>query len=105
MKIQDWNAPPLCEGEKSSRRVWKTHAPAHQVPWKGGAFPFSSKALGTGLRPGAKIIVVTRNPKDVAVSLFNHSKDVNAFNYGAGTWPHFLATLFAAGQVESGDFW
>ena len=34
-----------------------------------------------GVPTGAKIIVVTRNPFDTAVSLFHHTRDVPVFNY------------------------
>ena len=94
--MQDWTPASLCEG-KPARRVWKTHSQSHQVPWKGG--------VNQGVPKGARIIVVTRNPKDVAVSLYHHAKDVDVFNYEKGDWSHFVDHLFANGLVESGDFW
>jgi hypothetical protein len=78
--------------EFTDRRVIKTHAPAHLAPWKSPA------------TEGAKIIVVSRNPADTAVSMWNHSRDIPAFMYG-GPFSHFLSELFVKGKVESGCFW
>jgi len=74
--------------------VWKTHAPVELAPWRGGV-----GGLG-----GAKVVVVTRNPKDACVSMYHHSRDVPAFEY-SGDMRHFVAELFLAGNVESGCFW
>ena len=61
------------------RRTIKTHAPAHLAPWKMTGAPALRQHFGV---PGAgKVIVVIRNPKDAAVSLFHHSKDVPIFHY------------------------
>ena len=48
-----------------SRRVLKTHAPAQLSPWVVGA--------QLDRMNGARIIVVTRNPKDEAVSHHHHT--------------------------------
>ena len=61
-----------------TRRVIKTHSPAQLAPWRGG------------IPAGARIVVVGRNPKDTAVSAFNHAKDVSIFEY-TGSWSHFLS--------------
>ena len=42
-------------------RVFKTHSVAGLAPWKGGASV-------DGIPKGAKVIFVTRSPKDTAVS-------------------------------------
>jgi len=76
------------------RRVFKTHAQAGLVPWRGGVG-------GCG---GAKVVVVTRNPKDACVSNFHHARDVVAFAYCGDLW-HFVTALFLRGRVESGCFW
>lgn len=78
-------------GELPSPRVVKTHAPCHMFP---------------GLRPssefpeGVKIVHVTRNPKDAAVSSYYHA--FNPFKQG---WP-FDAWLkvWVEGLVPSGSF-
>uniref|UniRef100_A0A7S1LLZ4 Sulfotransferase domain-containing protein n=1 Tax=Alexandrium catenella TaxID=2925 RepID=A0A7S1LLZ4_ALECA len=85
-RVADLEAPP--------RRAFKTHAPAQLVPWKGGL-----GGLGT-----AKVIVVTRNPKDACVSMFHHARDIEAFRY-RGDLHHFATRLFLEGNVESGCFW
>ena len=45
----------------AARRVFKTHSVAGLAPWKGGASI-------DGIPKGAQVILVTRNPKDTAVS-------------------------------------
>ena len=81
--------------EDSGRRVWKTHAPAGAVPWRGGpAAPAEA---------GAKVVVVSRNPKDAAVSMLHHTRNIPGFCF-AGGWEQF-APLFLAGRVESGSIW
>ena len=76
----------------TDRRVIKTHAPSHLKPWSSPT---------TDL---AKIIVVSRNPADTAVSMWNHSRDIPSFMY-RGTFSHFLSELYVKGKVESGCFW
>ena len=82
-------------GEDGGRRLLKTHSQAHMVPWKGAALALSRVSrrghapppplyfrtihlpgglTTAGVPPGARIIVVTRNPKDAAVSMFHHSR-------------------------------
>eukprot|EP00401_Gymnodinium_catenatum_P065368 CAMPEP_0117506192 /NCGR_PEP_ID=MMETSP0784-20121206/25778_1 /TAXON_ID=39447 /ORGANISM="" /LENGTH=366 /DNA_ID=CAMNT_0005301651 /DNA_START=41 /DNA_END=1141 /DNA_ORIENTATION=- len=90
-------APPQSEQVlEPPRRVLKTHAPVQLVPWAGGLM---------GIPTGAKVIVVVRNPKDVAVSFFHHTKDcIEVFGYD-GDWDHFLRELFLHGLLECGCFW
>lgn len=92
-----WQQPADEQVITPTRRVIKTHAPTHLCPWAGSGAP-------EGIPKGGKVIVVTRNPKDTAVSLFHHSRDVPSFDY-SGEWPHFLLQLFLPGKVEFGDFW
>ena len=71
-----------------SPRSFKSHTPYHMMP---GGPPHSSCA---------KYIYVARNPKDVAVSLYYHSRAIKMFEY-SGPWDHFFQ-LFMDGKVESG---
>ena len=86
---------PLAETAAASstqrRRVFKTHAPWSQ-------FPVSSE----NLHPDTKIVVVVRNVKDVAVSLFKHSTKITAHNYN-GPWDDFLP-MFLRGDVCEGSW-
>ena len=79
----------------SGRRVWKTHAPVSAAPWRGG--PAAAAAAG------AKVIVVSRNPKDAAVSMLHHSRNIPGFCWRGG-WDEF-APLFLDGKVESSSIW
>eukprot|EP00747_Dinoflagellata_sp_TGD_P189468 gnl/TRDRNA2_/TRDRNA2_49837_c0_seq1.p1 gnl/TRDRNA2_/TRDRNA2_49837_c0~~gnl/TRDRNA2_/TRDRNA2_49837_c0_seq1.p1 ORF type:complete len:262 (+),score=47.64 gnl/TRDRNA2_/TRDRNA2_49837_c0_seq1:229-1014(+) len=98
--VEEWNAwSPNGEEQvvRPTRRVIKTHAPVHLAPWTGGA--------PDGIRDGAKVIVVVRNPKDAAVSLFHHARDLETIFQYSGDWAHFVSKLFIPGKVESGCFW
>ena len=79
-----------------ARRVFKTHAVAGLAPWTGGASV-------DGIPKGAKVIVVTRNPKDAAVSYYHHGHDTPFYRY-TGDWAHFLHKLFLPGIIDFGDF-
>eukprot|EP00040_Diaphanoeca_grandis_P035636 m.224624 g.224624 ORF g.224624 m.224624 type:complete len:356 (+) comp33438_c2_seq4:37-1104(+) len=102
MSVEEWNtwyphvntiAPNM-----PKRRVIKTHAPTCLVPWMGG--------LDNGGVPvGAKVIVVTRNPKDVAVSMFHHALNVERLNYQNGNWDDFLISIFLTEKSTFGCFW
>lgn len=82
------------EYSSPARRVFKTHATASTVPWRGGVSAFGK----------AKVIVVVRNPKDACVSLFHHSRAVPDFEY-TGSFDHFTSSIFLPGKCESGCFW
>lgn len=73
-----------------SPRLLSSHAPYRLVP---GGSPRSSPA---------KYIYVARNPKDVAVSFYYHSRAFKVYEY-SGNWDHFY-TLFVRGQVEFGSW-
>lgn len=45
---------------------------------------------------GCKILYVLRNPKDMAVSLYNHDVGIALYEYD-GDWEHFLP-LFLQGK-------
>ena len=81
--------------DDSGRRAWKTHATAEAAPWRGG--PAAAAAAG------AKVIVVCRNPKDAAVSMLHHTKNIPGFCFSGG-WDDFVA-LFLQGKVESSSIW
>ena len=66
MTVDEMLALPEPEAEQSGFRAWKIHSPLGLVPWKGG--------LGAANDVGAKLIIVSRNPKDGAVSKFYHIK-------------------------------
>jgi len=74
------------------RVTWKTHAPVGLAPWKGGMDGINGK-----------VIVVVRNAKDAAVSLYHHTMDGGHWDF-RGTWPDFCR-MFLQGKVESGNFW
>ncbi len=57
------------------------------------------------IQEGSRVIVVTRNPKDAAVSLFHHTMDLkHVFDY-SGDWNGFLSDLFLPGETESSCYW
>jgi len=88
-----WVTENTCQEEGNPRRVWKTHAPSHLLPWKCSEEPFEK----------GKVIVVARNANDTAVSMMHHARDVPTFAY-TGDWEHFQK-IFFDGLVESGSFW
>ena len=78
------------------RRVFKTHAPRHLFP----CVPGRSSACTSS---GSRIVVVCRNPRDAAVSMYHHARDKKVFEYTDGKWADFFK-LFLGGNVESGCF-
>ena len=80
-------APPF------GRNVWKTHAPSSAPPWVGGV---------AGAKDG-KVIVVSRNSKDAAISMFHHARNIPSFAF-TGEWEHF-APIFLDGTVEYSSYW
>jgi len=91
-EFSEWSAPPGFEAPP--RRAFKTHATIEMVPWKGGI-----PGLG-----GAKVVLVTRNPKDACISLFHHTRE-QKFAYYKGDFVHFVTGLFLPGRATSGCFW
>uniref|UniRef100_A0A1X7UFI3 Sulfotransferase domain-containing protein n=1 Tax=Amphimedon queenslandica TaxID=400682 RepID=A0A1X7UFI3_AMPQE len=73
-----------------SPRLFKTHLPYHMIP---GGDPASSVA---------KFIYVARNPKDVAVSLYHHSRLLTHCEFD-GDWDCFFE-LFMEGKCEMGSW-
>jgi len=83
-----------CDSDKV--RVLKTHAPHHLRPW-------NAESGNSG-----RVIVVTRNPFDAAVSMFHHACDNEVFQYDGraqGGVDSFCENLWMEGKCESGDFW
>ncbi len=68
-------------------RYFKTHANVRDLP-RGSA--------------NIKNIIVTRNPKDTAVSLYHHAKGKPEFNF-QGDFNAFLQ-IFLSGKAENGDW-
>jgi hypothetical protein len=71
------------------RRAFKSHSPLG--------------ILEPLLTAKGKVIHVARNPKDVAVSMWHHSR-TKLFAY-EGTFEHFVDKLFIPGELESGSWW
>eukprot|EP00730_Choanoeca_flexa_P005977 TRINITY_DN12061_c0_g2_i2.p1 TRINITY_DN12061_c0_g2~~TRINITY_DN12061_c0_g2_i2.p1 ORF type:complete len:305 (+),score=78.13 TRINITY_DN12061_c0_g2_i2:36-917(+) len=71
-----------------SPRYFKTHASSHLFPAKDWA--------------KAKLLFITRNPKDTAVSLYHHMKNKTAFTFD-GTWEEYFQHLMDD-NVESSSF-
>lgn len=71
-------------------RCFKTHDPWQCV----------AKSRGDKLR--LRYIHVARNPKDVCVSMYHHTRGFQSFEYG-GDFDHFFQ-LFVHGEVESGPW-
>jgi len=95
-ELMSWEGRALegLELEAPPRRVFKTHATVEMAPWRGGV-------SGCG---GAKVVVVTRNPKDACISMFHHCRDSNILSYW-GDFEHFVRRLFFRGEASSGCFW
>ncbi|XP_041361170.1 sulfotransferase family cytosolic 1B member 1-like isoform X2 [Gigantopelta aegis] len=58
---------------------------------------------GQFTQKNCKIIFVSRNPKDVAVSFFHHHKKLTQYYEYTGKWENYLP-LFLNGQVDSGSW-
>eukprot|EP00045_Choanoeca_perplexa_P010776 m.111733 g.111733 ORF g.111733 m.111733 type:complete len:295 (+) comp15389_c1_seq1:31-915(+) len=69
-------------------RCFKSHASPHLFPATDWRAP--------------RLIFITRNPKDTAVSLYHHMKNKGAFTFD-GTWGEFFEHLMAD-NVESSSF-
>mmetsp|Transcript_18391 Transcript_18391/g.28680 ORF Transcript_18391/g.28680 Transcript_18391/m.28680 type:complete len:245 (+) Transcript_18391:1272-2006(+) len=96
-ELEAWSPSEAEQLSRPTRRVWKTHAAVQHAPWKGGA--------QEGIPDGAKVIVVVRNPKDVAVSLYHHSRDLGDIFDFTGDFDTCLREVILPGKVEFGCFW
>lgn len=69
------------------RNVIQTHLPVALMPWN----------------PRARYVMVVRDPKDVLVSLYHHTKNIDLYQYKDGTIEHFFRE-FLEGRVEYGCY-
>jgi len=95
MSVDDMLKLPVPGPETSNLRAWKTHSPVQHVPWKGG--------IERAAEVGAKLVIVSRNPKDAGISMLHHTKNIPPFGF-FGNWEEF-APLFLEGKVEHSSFW
>ncbi|XP_060892790.1 sulfotransferase family 5A, member 1 [Labrus mixtus] len=87
--LEQYYFAAILEASPSTPRVITTHLPYH--------------LLGPGLHSSkAKVIYVSRNPKDVAVSFYHFHKMAN-FLPEAGSFPQFLK-LFLEGTLSYGSW-
>lgn len=85
----------------AGRTVWKTHAPVALAPWSplpAGDGVTASAPGGAAPSTGARVVVVVRNPLDVAVSMYHHTKDSSAFGCPEIS-PEEFVELFLRGGV------
>ena len=84
--LADFNA------DNGRARVFKSHC-----SWKN--FPCMRP-----LHPSARVIVVTRDPRDVAVSLYHHERALTGkiLSYLPGTSHHLLAVVWLRSRFELG---
>eukprot|EP00939_MAST-03C_sp_MAST-3C-sp1_P005315 g5315.t1 len=78
---------------KNRRRIFKTHCPYGIV---------KSWCTTTKGGEGSKCIFVVRDPRDVAVSAWHHTRTKN-FKY-EGPFDHFVNKMFLRGKIECGDW-
>ncbi|XP_003746991.1 sulfotransferase family cytosolic 2B member 1 [Galendromus occidentalis] len=76
-----------CHRGVGLRNVIQSHLPVALLPW-------NSKA---------RYVMVVRDPKDVLVSLFHHTKNIELYDYSDGTIEHFYDE-FIAGRIEYGCY-
>jgi len=93
--IDDMMNLPAPTEELSGLRGWKTHSTLNDVPWKGG--------IEQAAEVGAKIVLVSRNPKDTCISKYHHTKKIPTICFD-GDLDAFIP-LFLAGRVSHGSFW
>ncbi|KAK8771543.1 hypothetical protein V5799_011176 [Amblyomma americanum] len=67
--------------------AFKTHLPFSKAPYS----------------PEAKYIHLARNPYDVCVSFYYHTRNTPAYNFHNGTFDEFFE-LFLQGRVDFGDY-
>lgn len=76
-----------CHRGVGLRNVIQSHLPVALLPWN----------------PKARYVMVVRDPKDVLVSLFHHSRNIELYDYKDGTIEHFF-NEFLAGRIEYGCY-
>ncbi|KAH9368737.1 hypothetical protein HPB48_004756 [Haemaphysalis longicornis] len=70
-----------------NRGLIRTHLPYELVP----------------KHPEAKYLYVCRNPKDVCVSFFYHTKGLDGYDFADGKFEDFFE-VFLAGETDFGDY-
>ncbi|KAL8611072.1 hypothetical protein ACOMHN_064363 [Nucella lapillus] len=84
------NTPEDQQLKLPPQRILNTHVLFHQLPQK--------------VQDGkAKIIFLYRNPKDVAVSFYNHHRKIHEYEY-QGEFSDYLPGLFLKGKVDFGSY-
>lgn len=71
----------------------------------GGCTVFKSHSTWANVKkqPRLRYIYVARNGRDVAVSMFHHTRAYDSYEFH-GTWEVFLEELFLNGRTESGSW-
>ena len=95
MSVDDMLALPPPGDEQSCLRAWKTHPLVDAVPWKGG--------LIKAVEVGAKMVIVSRNPKDACISMYHHTMNLPLSGFDGGL--NEFVPLFLDGKVTCNHFW
>merc|ERR1712071_522404 len=93
--VDELLALPAPGENQSSLRAWKTHSPIGTVPWKGG--------FERAKEVGAKLVNVSRNPKDTCVSKYHHTMKLPFLGYN-GPFEEF-SKMFLEGRGSHNSFW
>ena len=78
--------PSHCSSHRKPPRIFKTHAAWPQLPVAG----CTSAAPAEDVR----VVVVVRDPRDVCVSLYYHSRSIKGISYG-GSWDEWFDEFLA----------
>lgn len=70
---------------------------------KPGAFKTHLQFGKNPYSPDAKYIYITRNPYDCCVSFYYHTKHIQSYEFGDGTFDQFFE-MFMKGKVDFGDY-
>jgi len=90
-KVFGWRRDePIEASSKRKPRVWFTHLPLELMPTQ-------------AIEGGCRIIYVSRNPKDTAVSYFHFHKMARFLGQQKTTWDEFF-TLYTSGNVYCGSW-
>eukprot|EP00756_Hemistasia_phaeocysticola_P012088 Hpha_TRINITY_DN15172_c0_g1::TRINITY_DN15172_c0_g1_i1::g.127948::m.127948/K01025/SULT1; sulfotransferase len=98
-EFNEWDPPEASRVPGSKpRRVFKTHSPPHLAPWKGG--------VPDGVPPTGRVIVVSRGPRDAAISYLHHyTSALKHMKYDTSDPDHFYKDQWGRGRVVCGDFY
>ena len=99
-----WLAAGLCAGRDLAAREAPSATTAALVEARPSPRVFKSHAARpAALPPGSRVVYVARNPLDVAVSLWRHTRDKPEFRAPGLAWADFYAR-FMRGAVEGGSW-